>query len=212
MPRLIGILGGTFDPIHYGHLRPALEVWQGLGLDEIRLIPLRDPPHRGRPRVDAEQRLHMVRLAVADQAGFVVDDRELRREGLSYTLDTLSSLRADMGDEVHFCILLGSDALLGFPDWHEPDEVLRLAHLIVMHRPGAGVFGVPSLQTLLRQHQTRDPSRLRNKAAGAILFHPVTQLEISATAIRAMLASGESPRFLLPDPVLTYMQQQGLYN
>jgi len=212
VPRLIGILGGTFDPIHFGHLRPALEVWQGLGLDEIRLIPLRDPPHRGRPRVDAEQRLHMVRLAVAEQAGFVVDDRELRREGLSYTRDTLRSLRAEMGEDVQFCILLGSDALLGFPDWHEPDEVLRLAHLIVMHRPGASVFGVPSLQTLLRQHQTRDPGRLRNKAAGAILFHPVTQLEISATAIRAMLASGESPRFLLPDPVLTYMQRQGLYN
>ncbi len=209
--RLIGILGGTFDPIHFGHLRPALEVRQGLGLDEVRLIPLRDPPHRGRPRADAGQRLQMVRLAAADQAGFVVDDRELRREGLSYTLDTLRSLRGDLDEGGHICILLGSDALLGFPDWHEPDEVLKLAHLIVMHRPGADVSGEPALQALLAQHRTRDPGRLRDQAAGAILFHPVTQLEISATKIRRLVRSGRSARYLLPDVVLDLIVRWRLY-
>ncbi len=211
MPRLIGILGGTFDPIHYGHLRPALEVWQGLGLDEIRLVPLRDPPHRDPPTVDAEQRLRMVRLAAAGQAGFLVDDRELRRDGPSYTLDTLRSLQGEMGEDVRLCILLGSDALLGFPDWHEPAEVLRLAHLIVMQRPGATGFEAPSLQAFLSRHRTRDPAGLTDRAAGVILFHPVTQLGISATAIRALLARGESPRFLLPDQVLSFIEKQGLY-
>ncbi len=211
MPRLIGILGGTFDPIHYGHLRSALEVLQGLELDEVRLVPLRDPPHRERPIADARQRLEMVRLAVADQAGLLVDDRELHREGPSYTLDTLRSLRGEMGEPVRLCILLGSDALLGFPDWHEPAEVLRLAHLIVLHRPGATAFQAPAIQALLRRHQTPDPDRLREQAAGAILLHRVTQLEISATAIRAMLARGESPCFLLPDRVLSFIRRQGLY-
>ncbi len=211
MPRLIGILGGTFDPVHHGHLRPALEVRQGLGLDEVRLIPARDPPHRGRPQVDAQRRLQMVRLAAAGQAGFLVDDRELRREGPSYTLDTLRSLRGEVGERARLCILLGSDALLGLPDWHEPAEVMRLAHLIVMHRPGATAFQAPAVQTLLRRHRTSDPARLKDQAAGVIFFHPVTQLEISATAIRAMLARGESPRFLLPEKVLDFIREQGLY-
>lgn len=212
MPQLIGILGGTFDPIHHGHLRPALEVWDGLGMDEMRLIPLREPPHRDQPSVEPKHRLRMVALAVANQRGFLVDDRELRREGPSYTLDTLRSLQTERRDSDRFCVLLGADAFTEFLDWHEPLEIMRLAHIIVMQRPETAIPHTPALQTLLRTHRTHEPNRLKDMPSGGILFFPVTPLAISATAIRALIAQGKSPRYLLPDAVLAYIEREGLYS
>lgn len=208
---MIGLLGGTFDPIHYGHLRSALEVQMALGLSELRLIPLNQPPHRPPPVLDAAARLELLRLAVAGQPGFQVDDRELLRPGRSYTLDTLKSLRTEIGDREPIGVLLGLDAFQGFPDWHRPQEILELAHLIVMRRPAAVMGGDPRIEPLLSRHGTDNPESLHAAAAGLILPVEVSQLDISSTRIRAMLRQGLSPRFLLPDQVLEVILRRGYY-
>jgi len=208
---MIGILGGTFDPIHYGHLRTALDVQQALGLEQVRFIPLRDPPHRGRPQLAAGERLALLQAALTGQPGFLADDRELHREGPSYTLDTLRSLRRELGPSVSLCLLLGQDAFLGFPEWHRPREILDLAHLVVMRRPDAPPPQRPELEPLVAGRQVEDPARLRLAPGGLLYWVRVTQLEISATAIRELLARDLSPRFLLPDAVLERIRQRGLY-
>lgn len=201
---MIGILGGTFDPIHFGHLRTALDVQQQLGLKQVYLIPLRDPPHRASPALDGKQRLDLLQAAIANAPEFTIDTRELERDGKSYTLDTLQSLKAEQPQRT-LCLLLGSDAFRHFPAWHRPLEILELAHLVVMQRPGEGDPGH------YPERITHDLSALNAHPAGRILPLPVTQLEISATAIRELLRQGHSPRFLLPDPVLDLIQQRGLY-
>jgi nicotinate-nucleotide adenylyltransferase len=206
----IGILGGTFDPIHFGHLRSALEVLQALQLSEIRFIPCREPPHREKPIALPEQRLALVEQAIADQAGFVVDDRELDREGPSYTRHTLASLREDMPDK-SICLLLGMDAFLSLPTWYRWREIPELAHMIVMHRPGSELSFSQELTDLIVRYRCNDPQSLHKKIAGQLIFQPVTQLDISATQIRYLLAQGGSPRYLLPDTVWAYIHSQGLY-
>lgn len=201
---MIGILGGTFDPIHYGHLRTALDVQQTLGLEEIRLIPLRDPPHRAHPTLSPPHRLALLHAAVDDNPLFRVDSRELERAGKSYTLTTLQSLKSEQPQDT-FCLLLGSDAFNGFHTWHCPDEILGLAHLVVMQRPGE-----PE-PAHYAERITHDPVTLQQQTAGLILPLPVTQLEISATRIRELLRQGRSPRYLLPDAVLELIRQHQLY-
>ncbi|MDS4027033.1 MAG: nicotinate-nucleotide adenylyltransferase [Candidatus Contendobacter sp.] len=210
-PPPIGILGGTFDPIHYGHLRPALELLQALELAEIRFVPCRIPAHRGTPSVMADQRLALVRLATAGQSSFVADDRELRREGPSYMFDTLASLREDVGDEAPLVLIVGTDAFRDLHTWHRWRELTDLAHLVVMQRPGAAHSLPPALAEFVISRVVHDPAALRQQPAGGILFQPVTQLDISATQIRALLARGQSPRYLLPDAVLACIHDRALY-
>ncbi|MCW8883037.1 MAG: nicotinate-nucleotide adenylyltransferase [Sedimenticola sp.] len=202
---MIGLLGGTFDPIHYGHLRTALDVQQELVLSEMRLIPLSDPPHRTAPSSTPEQRLALLQIAIADEPRLTIDDRELKRGGKSYTVDTLLSLKAEQPDET-LCLLLGSDAFNGFHLWHQPEQILELAHLVVMQRPGE--------PDPLHYHDrlTHLADDLRAKTAGLILPMAVTQLEISATRIRQMIKQGHSPRYLLPDAVLDEITRQKLYH
>ncbi len=207
---MIGLFGGTFDPVHYGHLRPALEVSEALGLNEVRFLPCRVPPHRGMPSASAEQRLAMLKVAIADQPGFRVDTRELARAGPSYTVDTLGSLRRELVD-VPLCLMLGLDAFLGLCTWHRWWDLPKLAHVVVMQRPGTVFETTGELQTLLAHHETRDVRRLAGEAAGSILFCPVTQLDISATAIRGDLRESRSPRYLLPDAVLAWIRAHRLY-
>jgi nicotinate-nucleotide adenylyltransferase len=201
---MIGILGGTFDPIHNGHLRTVLDVQQGLQLDELRLIPLRDPPHREQPTSTLEQRLKMLQSAVANEPALSVDERELNRSGKSYTLLTLQSLREELG-ETPICMILGQDAFQEFPNWHKPDEILQLAHLVVMQRPGE------SRSDLYPEHFTDNPEQLRTISAGKIYLQPVTQLDISSAMIREMIRSGQTPRYLMPDSVLEIIERDGLY-
>ncbi len=208
---MIGILGGTFDPIHFGHLRTALDVKLALKLDEIRLIPLRQAVHREQPGTPAELRLRMVEAAISNKPGFVVDARELRRETASFTVDTLLSLREELGEEEPLCLLMGSDAFKDFLSWHRPLDIATLAHLIIMTRPGQSAKIDPPLQQFLTPRQTTDPTELSTEPGGRILFQTVTQLDISATRIRAMVANGDSPRFLLPDAVLEIIEQEKLY-
>ncbi len=214
---MIGIYGGTFDPVHFGHLRAALEVYQGLGLREMRLLPCFRPPHRASPVADARARLTMLRSAVGtDTCGLVVDNREMRREGVSYMVDTLASLREELGDE-SLCLVLGADAFLQLHRWHRWEEIIALAHLLVTHRPGwmriADAPDIdPALARLWRDCHTDDVAELAALPAGRILPFAVTPLDISATRIRAMVARGESPRFLVPDVVWNLIRLQGLYD
>ncbi len=209
--RPIGVLGGTFDPIHYGHLRPALELLETLDLAEIRFVPCRIPAHRGAPRVTAEQRLALVRLATVGQPGFVTDDRELRRDGPSYMVDTLTSLRDDFGADAPLCLILGSDAFRELHTWRRWEALSGLAHIVVMQRPGILQPFPPILEGFITPRVIYDAVELRRRPAGGILFQPVTQLNISATQIRALLARGQSPRYLLPEAVLAYIHDRALY-
>ncbi len=212
---MIGIFGGTFDPVHIGHLRPALELFEILQLDELRLIPAGIPPHRRAPRASCAQRLFMLRKAIAGQPGFVLDEREIERTGPSYMVDTLGELRAELGEQRSLCLLLGMDAFLGLSSWHRWEEIPRLAHLVISHRPGwlpehLDDHGGP-LAELADSCLVADPRELTRKPAGLIFMQPVTQLDISSTRIRALIRGGRNPRYLLPDEVWIYIQEQQLY-
>ncbi len=208
---MIGIFGGTFDPVHFGHLRPLLEVQQALGLDEVRLIPSFIPPHRETPGASAEQRLAMLELAAAETPGFVIDQRELQRGGPSYTVDTLQSLRGELGEQKSICLIMGLDAFAGLDSWHQWQRLTELAHIVVMQRPGGLLAKAGAVAELIKQRQVLDVAELQQQAAGRVWFQSVTQLEISATAIREFVVHGQDVRFLMPDSVRHYMEAHGLY-
>ncbi|MEL7448974.1 MAG: nicotinate-nucleotide adenylyltransferase [Pseudomonadota bacterium] len=206
----IGIFGGTFDPIHYGHLRSAFELKSALRLAQMRFVPCGDPPHRERTGADARSRVAMVRAAVEREPGFVVDDRELKRDGPSYTVDTLESLRAERPD-TPLCLIVGMDAFLGLPTWYRWQRVLELAHVVVAHRPGWQAPDSGPLGSLIAECGTDCADRLHDNLAGSVLDHSVTQLEISSSAIRALIRRGDDPRFLVPDAVRNLLVETGCY-
>jgi nicotinate-nucleotide adenylyltransferase len=206
----IGIFGGTFDPIHFGHLRTAFELLQALRLNEMRFMPAGDPPHRESTVASPEDRLAMVRAATEGQPGFVVDDREIRREGLSYSVDTMRTLRADFPDS-SLCLVVGMDAFLGLPKWRQWRELLELAHLVVAHRPGWRAPSMGPLGELLVDRGTGRIGDLHEARAGAIYIHAVTQLEISSTEVRKLIGAGRDPRYLMPDAVRDIIQQTECY-
>lgn len=210
MTHPIGIFGGTFDPIHFGHLRTAFELLQSLRLSEMRFMPAGNPPHRETTVASAEQRLDMVRAATEGQPGFVVDDREIRREGLSYSVDTMRTLRADF-PERPLCLIVGMDAFLGLPKWHQWRELLELAHLVVAHRPGWRAPSMGPLGELLVDRGTGRINDLHEARAGCIYIHAVTQLEISSTEVRKLIAAGRDPRYLMPDAVRAIIEKTGCY-
>lgn len=211
---MIGILGGTFDPIHFGHLRMAQELAEALHLSEVRFIPAALPPHRNPPKTPASQRAAMVRLAIAGNPQFSLDERELKRNGASYTIDTLLSLREDMGQNVSLCLLMGSDAFLGLAGWHRWHELLTFSHIVVAHRPNTapqpGNMPAP-LAALWEKSATTHIEDLAEKNAGHILMQHITPLDISATSIREDLQQNISPRYLMPDAVIDYIHAQQLY-
>jgi len=208
--RPIGIFGGTFDPIHYGHLRSAFEMLQALRFEEVRFIPCGDPPHRGVTYATAEQRLRLVELAIEAQDGFIVDDRELQRGGLSYTVETLESLRTEFPDR-SLGLIVGMDAFLGLPGWHRWDEILDIAHIVVAHRPGWKAPDIGALGDLISDHGTHRVDDLHTAIAGRVHIHAVTQLEISSTEIRDLVAAGRDPRFLMPDADRDEILNFGIY-
>jgi len=213
----IGVLGGTFDPIHFGHLRLAEELGATLRLEAVRLVPSGTPPHRAAPRVAAEHRLAMTRLAAAGNNRLQVDEREMRRTGPGYTYDTLSSLRAEIGAAQPLVLIVGADAVLEFATWHRWHEIFGLAHIAVAHRPGFPVerWSDRMPQPLAREYSARlmqQPLAVHLTPAGGIAVVPFTALDISATAIRDLLKGGASPRYLLPDAVLDYIRTHKLYS
>lgn len=209
---MLGIYGGTFDPIHHGHLRTALEVKEALQLEELRLLPCRLPPHRGSPGCTPQQRLKMLELALEHaEPGFVLDRRELERDGPSYMVDTLASIREEIGDRP-LCLIVGLDAFAGFPSWHRWRELLELAHVAVMRRPDAPApEWAGELTRVVADRKVEGADVLRQSSAGRIAFLDVTQLAISATGIRRLIAAGKSPRYLVPDAVWAMIQSQRLY-
>lgn len=202
----IGILGGTFDPVHFGHLRPAVEIRAALGLDEIRLVPARISPLRDSPGASGADRLAMLHAAVEDQDDLVVDDRELARAGPSYTLETLQSLAAEFVDARLFFIM-GADAFADFERWHRWQEIIASAHLVVASRPEAALTVPPALADAVAE----DPAELERTAAGRVFIQAVTALDISATAIRQTAAAGGDLRYLMPDGARRYLEAQRLY-
>jgi len=207
----IGIFGGTFDPIHYGHLRTAFEMLQALRFSEVRFIPSGDPPHRGKTFAAADVRLEMVRVAVQGQPGFSVDECELTRDGPSYTIDTLSLLREEQPD-ASLGLIVGMDAFLGLTSWHRWDEILDLAHIVVAHRPGWRAPDIGELGEMITAHGTHRVDDLHGNRHGYIHIHAVTQLEIASTEIRDLIAAGRDPRFLMPDTVRDVIVDSGCYN
>jgi nicotinate-nucleotide adenylyltransferase len=206
----MGVFGGTFDPIHYGHLRSAFEMLQALRFEEVRFIPCGDPPHRGMTFASAAERLRMVEVAISGQDQFTVDDRELRRNGPSYTIDTLLSLREEFSDRV-LGLIVGMDAFLGMPGWHRWEEILDVAHIIVAHRPGWKAPDIGPLGDLITEFGTHRVDDLHKTLNGRVHIHAVTQLEISSTEIRDLVAAGRDPRFLMPDAVRDEIEKSGCY-
>jgi nicotinate-nucleotide adenylyltransferase len=212
----IGILGGTFDPIHYGHLRLAQQVGEALRLEQVRFVPSGTPPHRAAPQLSASERLAMVNLAARENALFAVDDREVLRSGPGYTVDTLAELRREFGAVRPLCLLVGADAFLDFATWRRWHELFELAHVVIAHRPGYPVdtWQDRMPQPLAREYAARSlkqPLAVHLAPAGGIAVVAITALDISATMIRDLLRSKSSPRYLLPDSVLDYIQARKLY-
>lgn len=204
---MIGIFGGTFDPVHYGHLRSALEVKDHFGLNQIHLIPCGQPPHRNKPLASAHTRMQLLQLAIAGQSGFIADDRELNRAGRSYMIDTLRSLRLEFAED-SLLLIIGMDAFNNLTQWHQWQQLFDVAHIVVMTRPG---HQVTDLDAFFQTRLSVNKADLSRQSNGHLYFLPVTSLDISASAIRALFARGQNPRFLLPDSVIDYIKQQGLY-
>lgn len=212
--RLIGILGGTFNPIHYGHLRMAQELADALKLNEVRFIPSANPPHRTAPDVSAQHRTAMVQLAIADNPLFTADTRELERTGASYMIDTLTSLRDELGENSALCLIMGSDAFVKLNTWHRWQKLLDYCHIILVQRPNASPNQprlAEELTALLHDHYTENVDDLARKNAGYIHMQKITPLDISATKIRKMIATNDEVKYLLPDSVLAYIKQHRLY-
>ncbi|MFP4639565.1 MAG: nicotinate-nucleotide adenylyltransferase [Guyparkeria sp.] len=197
---MIGIFGGTFDPIHIGHLRLATEVAEALGLDRVRLVPAAIPPHRGEPLLDAGTRLDLAAESIADDPRLVLDEREHRRAGPSYTSDTLAEFAAEFPDEP-LVLMMGMDAFNGLPDWHEVDRILELAHVAVATRPGSRAQGA-ARQWL--EERCATAAELPGAEPGRIVPVEITRLDISATSLRALVEQGRSLRYLVPEPVVRH--------
>lgn len=208
---LLGVFGGTFNPVHYGHLRSALELVERLGLEQLRLMPSAQPPHRAAPTCSAQHRAAMVALAVAGEPRLACDMRELQRPGESYTIDSLIELRGELGDTSGLCMVLGCDAVLDITQWHRWQELLDWAHIVVIARPGWTLPESGEVSQWLNEHRVDDPRSLRQWPAGCVAIEELRPLAISSTEIRELLAAGRSARYLLPQSVLDYIDRNELY-
>ena len=208
----IGVMGGMFDPVHSGHLQAALTALRLLELDQLRLVPCHVPNHRGPAKASSTERLEMLQLAVADEPRLLVDPREMERDGVSYTVDTLTSLRNDFPGAT-LVLVLGWDAFAGLPSWHRWRELLTLAHMLVISRPAAAPEQplLEGLAQTLRRCRVASAEELFRQPAGAILVTEELQLDISSTQVRNLLHAGSDADMLLPTAVEQYIDRHGLY-
>ncbi len=206
----IGLLGGTFNPIHHGHLRLALELYEQLELAKVLLIPSAQPPHRAPPSVNSQRRLEMVQAAITGVKGLSVDGRELQRQGPSYMVDTLDSLREDYPHNP-LCLILGMDAFMGLPLWHQWERLISLSHFLVVRRPNSVLPKEHAMYHFLKTHQATHFDHLKKQSAGAIWMVEIPAIAISATQIRGLIAAGKNPRYLLPQAVLDIINADQLY-
>jgi nicotinate-nucleotide adenylyltransferase len=210
----IGIMGGTFDPVHFGHLRLADEAAEILGLQCVRWIPAGQPSHRNPPRAGAADRLEMVKLAIARNPTFELDDAEIRQKTPSYTVETLERLRREFGTERAIVLLLGTDSFRNLTTWERWKDLFELAHVFVGLRPGHSLTpgGMPAALAAQWRKRSGTPEEILARPAGRVVIYATTALDISASAIRAHFAQGLSPRYLLPAAVLEYIASRGIYD
>jgi nicotinate-nucleotide adenylyltransferase len=207
----VGVFGGTFNPVHYGHLRSALELVERLQLGQLSLMPSAEPPHRETPVCSAQHRSAMVSLAVAGEPRLACDARELQRPGKSYTIDSLIELRGEVGAGRSLCMVIGGDALLNIDQWHRWQALLDWAHIVVIARPGWDLPSSGAVAQWLQAHRLENASALRQQPAGGVLIEALRPLAISSTEIRDLLATGQSARYLMPQSVLDYIETHALY-
>jgi nicotinate-nucleotide adenylyltransferase len=218
MNEMIGVYGGTFDPIHFGHLRPALDVVEAFKLEKCHFIPCSIPHHRMSPSASSEQRLEMVAAGIAAENRFILDSREINRNGISYTVDTLESIRNEVKHSKILCLIIGIDVFIKFGQWHRWNEILSLCHIIVTHRPGwdaAQILGSnqmsAELSQVIKRNLVTKEVELKEIQSGKIIFQSVTQLDISATKVRKLLAAKKSIQYLVPDEVIKIIKNQNIY-
>jgi nicotinate-nucleotide adenylyltransferase len=206
----IGIFGGTFDPVHIGHITLAEEIKQHLQIDQMHLLPCRLPPHRKIPGASNEDRLQMLRLAIADTS-LLIDQRELERDGPSYTFDTLQSLRHQYGAETSIVFCMGMDAFAHFDTWHRWQEILSLAHLAIIARANQNPTLNENIHAMLANCQCKDISTLKNTPAGNIYLTQLSQIPVSSTRVRQQLAQRTLSPDTLKPAVYRYIDERGLY-
>ncbi|UDG80676.1 Nicotinate-nucleotide adenylyltransferase [Candidatus Hartigia pinicola] len=206
------LFGGTWDPIHYGHLRPVEALAKQLNLKEVILLPNHVPPHRPKPTANPNQRLNMVRLAIQNNPLFTINTRELERNSPSYTIETLSSLRQEIGPEQPLAFIIGQDSFLSIHTWNDWDKLLDYCHLLICLRPGYAVnFRELTMQMWLKKHRVNDLNKLQTASNGYIFIGETPLVDISATEIRKKLISGGECEGLIPEAVIAYIDQQHLY-
>lgn len=207
----VAIFGGTFDPVHNGHLRIAIELAELLEVDSLRMIPCALPPHRDTPSVTPEQRLELLRLGIGNHSPLVADDIELRRDGPSYTIETLRSIRQQIGDETPLFLCVGMDVLASLDSWHQWQQLTDYCHLVISSRPGYQLPQEGVLSEWIEERLCEDLSRLKQSSAGRLHLCELTMLAISSTAIRKKISAGERIDYLTPAAVANSIQQQNLY-
>ncbi|WP_148253806.1 nicotinate-nucleotide adenylyltransferase [Aidingimonas lacisalsi] len=208
----IAMFGGTYDPVHLGHLRSGVELREALSLDRVHMIPAHVPPHREAPGVSSGMRLEMLQLGIGDTPGLLADDRELRRDGPSYSADTLTSLREAYGPDACLIMAVGADAFLKLAQWHKPERLFELANLVVIDRPGHYAPLPKELSRLVEHRLVDTPEWLTSRRAGCVLRLALpSAMEISATDIRARCRRGLCIRYLVPDAVASYLETSGAY-
>lgn len=205
------IYGGTFDPIHHGHLRLAVELREYMKVPEIALVPCHIPPHRQSPGASSERRLELLKLAISDEPGLVVDTRELNRDGASYTADTLRQIREQVGPDEPLVMVVGTDSFAGFDRWREWERIPELAHVVVVVRPGSEIPAGSAAAKLMAGRAAGSVDDLHNSSCGRILAFEPPLMDVSATGIRERIAEGRSVRYLLPDSVWFRICDSGLY-
>lgn len=212
LPPRIAMLGGTFDPVHNGHMRSALELRDTLELDRVHMIPAPQPPLRDTPQVSPQKRLELLQTAIGDTPGLIADARELERDGPSYSVDTLRSLRHEYGEQARLVMAIGWDAFLRLDQWHKPEQLFAFAHLVVIARPGHAEAPSTPLMELLDEREVDSVSRLMASPQGQVLRVTLpSAMAISATQIRQLLEQGKSVRFLVPEAVESTILREGLY-
>ncbi|KZN14808.1 nicotinate-nucleotide adenylyltransferase [Marinomonas sp. TW1] len=207
----VAIMGGTFDPIHNGHLRTAVDILDGYHYASLRLIPCFQPVHKRQPSITPQQRLDMVKLAISSHDGLLVDDREITREGPSYTADTLRDIRAEIGPDEPLVMVLGMDSFLSLPTWHNWQDLIKFAHLFVVSRPGWEPDLISELSRFSENYRAASPHELQCKPSGLVWFETLTPLGISSSMIRSLARKNKSIAYLLPEPVQNYIETNQLY-
>ncbi len=206
----LGILGGTFDPIHFGHLRSSLEIMTALKFDEMRLVPCHFPPHRDMPAASTKDRINMIKLAIQNSP-LSLDEQELHRTGPSYSIDTLIDLRR-AHPEASLCMTVGTDAFLGLNSWHQWEKLIKFTNIVVMHREGWSMPDTGIIADFYQEHALKADNHITAFSCGQITVQSISNLDISGSKIRRMIANHQSPRFLLPEKVLEYIETHQLYS